>query len=182
MIRSSAGITGFRRILFRLALRTHRNKSGIPNRAVLDYNGGGFDKPGVTVLFGGDHGGKHCPISFNKINLSSPQQRKNTSLLSHHCPLVTFASVQCTKDSYDLMDSTVMPMIKEQLLKLKTSCLLVVCHKNNRTKSFRSYIVPCSIHPATVAFLGANLLTPTAVEVRRSRSGLLANRSIFRVP
>ena len=30
---------------------------------VLDYVAGGFDKPGITVLFGGDHGDKNCPIS-----------------------------------------------------------------------------------------------------------------------
>jgi hypothetical protein len=38
---------------------------------VLDYAGDGFVSPGVTVLFGGDHGNKHCPISC-KINLSPP--------------------------------------------------------------------------------------------------------------
>jgi hypothetical protein len=43
----------------------------LDNIPVLDYVGDGFVNPGVTVLFGGDHGDKHCAISC-KINLSPP--------------------------------------------------------------------------------------------------------------
>jgi hypothetical protein len=67
--------------------------------------------------------------------------------------VVTFASVQCTKDAYDLMNSTVMPMIKQQLTDLQRSSVVVVYHQKNMTKTFRSYIVPSSIRPATIAFL-----------------------------
>jgi hypothetical protein len=49
---------------------------------VLDYVGDGFVNPGVTVLFGGDHGDKHCPISC-KINLSPPSIRKEKKQLSY---------------------------------------------------------------------------------------------------
>jgi hypothetical protein len=37
----------------------------------LEYHATGFDKAGVTILFGGDHGDHHSPISF-KLNFSSP--------------------------------------------------------------------------------------------------------------
>jgi hypothetical protein len=73
--------------------------------------------------------------------------------LGYQCPVVQFASVQCTKDAYDLMDSTVMPLIKQQLIALKSSSLVVVYHKNNMTEFFRSYIVPATIKRITMAFL-----------------------------
>ena len=48
------------------------NSGDIPS---LDYLGAGFPQAGVTVLFGGDHGDKNCPISC-KLNLSPPRLRK----------------------------------------------------------------------------------------------------------
>jgi hypothetical protein len=84
---------------------------------VLDYIGNGFEKAGITVLFGGDHGDKNCPISC-KLNLADPQQRKTIGNLGYHCPLVQFANVECSKDVYDLMNTTVMPMIKAQIIEL----------------------------------------------------------------
>lgn len=68
------------------------NSNSIPT---IDYIAGGFAKPGVTVLFGGDHGDKHCPISC-KINLSPPSVRKQKQQLGYQCPLIQFASVQCS--------------------------------------------------------------------------------------
>jgi hypothetical protein len=130
-------------------LLEHPDSTTIP---VIDYKADGFDKAGITILFGGDHGDKHCPISC-KLNLSPPIVRKEKKQLSYQCPVVTFASVQCTKDAYDLMDSTVMPKIKQQLIDLKKSSVVVVYHKKNITTNFRSYIVPSSIRPTTIAFL-----------------------------
>jgi hypothetical protein len=53
-----------------------KNKENVAfNMPCLDYDSNGFNKKGVTVLFGGDHGDQHCPISF-KINLSTPEERK----------------------------------------------------------------------------------------------------------
>jgi hypothetical protein len=118
---------------------------------IIDYRADGFDRPGVTVLFGGDHGDQHCPISC-KLNLTAPQVRKDKNILGYHCPLLTFASVQCTKDAYDLMNSTVMPMIKQQLVDLKASAIITVYHQRNTTKIFRSYTVPSTILAHTVAF------------------------------
>jgi hypothetical protein len=129
---------------------------------LIDYVADGFDKPGVTVLFGGDHGDKHCPISC-KINLSPPSTRKQRKQLGYQCPLVQFASVQCSKDAYELMNNTVMPMVKDQLNALKQSSIVTVYHKVNPTKAFRSYTVPSSIRPTTVAFL-QETVTSNAVD------------------
>jgi hypothetical protein len=93
-------------------LDTDNELNAIP---LLDYVADGFDQPGVMVLFGGDHGDKHCPISC-KINLSSPTVQKEKRQLSYQCPVVVFASVECSTDAYSLMDSTVMPMVKQQLI------------------------------------------------------------------
>jgi hypothetical protein len=96
-------------------LDTNNELNAIP---LLDYVADGFDRPGVTVLFGGDHGDRHCPISC-KINLSLPAVQKEKRQLSYQCPVVVFASVECSADAYSLMDSTVMPMVKQQLKEVK---------------------------------------------------------------
>ena len=127
---------------------------GIPS---LDYVGDGFVKPGVTLLFGGDHGDRNCPISC-KINLSPPTVRKEMKMLGFQCPLICFASIQCTTDAYDLMDATVMPLVKQQLTSIKESAVVTVYHRKNWMTAFRSYVVPNTIRPATLAFSnGANV-------------------------
>jgi hypothetical protein len=133
---------------FLLSQEDNNNNTSVPT---IDYAADGFDKPGVTVLFGGDHGDKHCPISC-KINFSSPQERKDKQLLSYQCPVVQFASVQCTKDAYDLMNTTVMPTVKQQLLKLQSSSIITVYQINNMQKAFRSFTVPSAIRVGTIAF------------------------------
>jgi hypothetical protein len=50
------------------------------------------------------------------------------------------------------MKSTVMPMIKQQLLDLKASAIITVYHRQNVTKTYRSYTVPSTIVANTVAF------------------------------
>lgn len=116
----------------------------------LDYLGAGSPQAGVTVLFGGDHGDKNFPISC-KLNLSPPILRKEKKNLGYHCPLITFANVQCSNDSFELMESTVMPIVKKQLNDLKKSSMLTVFHLKN-IESFRSYIVPSTICQNTVHF------------------------------
>jgi hypothetical protein len=118
----------------------------------LDYVADGFASPGVTVLFGGDHGDKHCPISC-KINLASPTIRKQKQQLGYQCPMIVFGSVECTTDAYDLMKNTVMPMVKKQLKELQESAVVTVYQRTNITKVFRSYTVPSTIHPGSIAFL-----------------------------
>jgi len=84
----------------------------------LDCGAPGFpDKPGVVVLFGGDHGAGNCPCSM-KLNFSSPQQRKERGKLNWRCPTIQIASIECTKDSFELLSNTIMPRIKAQLIDL----------------------------------------------------------------
>ena len=49
---------------------------------VIDYMSPGFDSKGIAILFGGDHGDKSCPMSV-KMNLASPQQRKEKGKLNY---------------------------------------------------------------------------------------------------
>ena len=67
--------------------------------------------------------------------------------------MIVFGSVECTTDAYDLMKSTVMPMVKKQLKELQESAVVTVYQRTNITKVFRSYTVPSTIHPGTIAFL-----------------------------
>jgi hypothetical protein len=90
---------------------------------------------------GGDHGDKHCPISC-KINLSLPTVQKEKRQLSYQCPVVVFASVECLTDAYSLMDSTVMPMVKQQLKEAKESSVVAVYHRPNFKTAFCLYTVP----------------------------------------
>jgi hypothetical protein len=127
----------------------YKNESDFP---LLDYVGDGFPNPGMTVLFGGDHGDKNCPISC-KINLSPPTIRKQKKQLSYQCPIVVFANVECSTDTYELMQSTVMPMVKDQLKALMDSSIVTVYHRLKMTSVFRSYTVPSRIRPATISFM-----------------------------
>jgi len=82
----------------------------------LDYGAPGFaEKPGIVVLFGGDYGAGNCPCSL-KLNFSSPQERKARGELNWRCPTIQIASIECTKDTYELLNSTIMPRIKSQIL------------------------------------------------------------------
>jgi hypothetical protein len=45
------------------------------------------------------------------------------------------------------------PSIKQQISQLNSSSVVAVYHQKNMTKSFRSYILPASIHEATILFL-----------------------------
>jgi hypothetical protein len=129
-----------------------KNPERYDTMPVIDYVTKAFETPGITVLFGGDHGDKHCPISC-KINFSSPLQRKTMGQLSYQCPVVNFASVQCTKDTYGLMDNTIMPTIKQQLNELRRSSVVAVYHKVNFKECFRSYIVPSTIMVSTIGLV-----------------------------
>jgi hypothetical protein len=126
--------------------------TGIGPFPTLDYDAPGFGERGITILFGGDHGNGSCPISC-KLNLCSPSERKQKGLLGYHCPLIPFASVKCSKDSYELMNNTVMPTVKQQLLQLKKSCVITIYHRGESSTVFRSHVVPSTIDMDTVAFV-----------------------------
>ena len=108
---------------------------------LLDYRAPGFeDKPGITVLFGGDHGAGACPCSL-KIN-SSPADRKARGKLNWRCPTVQIASIDCTKDSFELLSNTVMPRIREQLIQLRNSCVLLVYRDMKARQQRKAFVVP----------------------------------------
>ena len=130
---------------------TEEDKDVVTEMPSLDYLGPGFPQPGVTVLFGGDHGDKNCPISC-KLNLSPPSVRKQKKQLGYQCPLITFANVQCSTDTFQLMQKTVMPMVKKQLKELKRSSMLTVFQSDKVSTVFRSYIVPLTIDRNSVKF------------------------------
>jgi hypothetical protein len=117
----------------------------------IDYKAHGFDTKGVTVLIGGDHGDKNCPISM-KIQFTSPQERKRLRHLSFHCPMVQFASVKCSKDTYLLLNSTIMKTIKEQLAALDQSSMVTVFNNQNVRQCYRSFMAPTTINKASIAF------------------------------
>jgi hypothetical protein len=124
----------------------------------LDHKADGFNAEGVTILIGGDHGDKNCPISV-KLNLSSPIECKRKCMLGHQCPVIQFASVQCSKDVHELMDSTIMPTVKEQLMELESSGAVTVCHIRRPRETFRSCIVPSTIHWSTMKFTRNKAMT-----------------------
>jgi hypothetical protein len=129
------------------------NSSATISFPTIDYETPGFER-GVTVLYGGDHGNEHCPISC-KLNLTSPAVRKEKKELGYHCPLFQFASVKCTKETYELMKSTVMPKVKEQIIQVRNSSVVTIYHRKGIDEAihFRSYMVPSTIDVQTIAFI-----------------------------
>jgi hypothetical protein len=111
----------------------------------------GFDKAGITVLFGGDHGGGHCPISI-KLNLTSLQERKAHNDLGRHCPVIPIASIKCSKDTYGLLEATIMPTVQQQMSDPENKSVVTVFDKTNPRQTFCSFMVPSSINQATIAF------------------------------
>lgn len=104
----------------------------------ISYEADGMAE-GATVLIGGDHGDKNCPISA-KLNLTSPQERKRRGELNYLCPIVQFASIECSKDTYDLLVETVMSGVKEQVSLLADSAIVTVHHSRDPT-CFKSFVV-----------------------------------------
>jgi len=115
---------------------------GLVTPSLLDHLAPGFEtSPGVTVLFGGDHGAGSCPCSL-KINFSSPQERKERGDLSYRCPTIQIASIDCTKDSFELLSNTVMPRLREQLHSLRNSCALVAYSAQHPSKLNKAFLIP----------------------------------------
>jgi hypothetical protein len=79
----------------------------------LDYSSPGLPD-GCTMLLGGDHG-DHCFRFQAKMHFSSPQERKEREELSHQCPMIQTAHVDCTKDWHDLLAETTMPKLFEHV-------------------------------------------------------------------
>ena len=110
--------------------------------ALLDYGAPGFiNSPGVVVLFSGDHGAGACPITL-KLNLSSPQERKERGELNFRCPTLQIASIDCSKDSFELLTNAAMPRVKEQMAQLRDSCALVVFSVKEPRNYRKVFLIP----------------------------------------
>ena len=102
------------------------------------------------VLFGSDHGAGACPVGL-KLNLSSPQERKERGELNFRCPTLQIASIDCSKDSFELLTNTVMPQTKGQMAQLRNSFALLVFSVREPTKCHKVFLIPksrdmCSVH------------------------------------
>jgi hypothetical protein len=52
-----------------------------------------------------------------------------------------------------MMDNTVMPVIKQQIMDLKASSVIDVYHTKDMTRSYQSYTVPATIKSNTIGFV-----------------------------
>ena len=108
------------------------------------------DSPGINVLFGGDHG----DIAFRhhmKLQLSSPQIRKERRLLSYRCPEVQIGFIQCRKDAYEVLVNTIVKPIRRSLQELRTSSLIVV-HSTRQRGVVKSIMCPKTVDPEQLQF------------------------------
>ena len=135
----------------------------------IDYNAAGFSRPGVVVIIGGDHGDKACPISL-KMNLVAPQIRKQRRELNLHCPTIQVASVDCSKDTLELLQNTVMPSIRSQLIQLQQSSVVVVYNCRNPYE-FKSYCVVKGMALASIQFATMNRNTADESHTMTYQSG-----------
>jgi len=126
------------------------NPASPPSKALIAAHLTGFaDKPGIVVLFGGDHGAGNCPCSL-KLNFSSPQARKERGELNWRCPAMQIASIECTKDSFELLSSTIMTMIKTQLINLRNCSACVVHSRRDPRKTRKTFLLPKELQTTSV--------------------------------
>ena len=107
----------------------------------LDYGAPGFSLKGVVVLFGGDHGAGACPCSL-KLNLSPPEERKERVQLNCRCPTMQIASIDCSKDSFELLSNAVMPKLRVQMIELRNSSAVVVHSLREPKKHNKVFLLP----------------------------------------
>jgi len=142
------------------------DKPGMMTVPPIDYCAPGFtDKPGIVVLFGGDHGKGACPCCV-KLNLTSPQERKERNDLNYGCPIIQVASIDCSKDSYELLGNTVMPTIKAQLIQLQHSAAFLVCSAKEPDKYRKAFLLPKTLTPAEFSILNDALSFNVGGQVR----------------
>jgi len=141
-------------VLTTLFLQKLDNSSDFP---ALDYGAPGFDSPGIVVLFGGDHGAGRCPCHL-KINFTSPQERKLRGDINWLCPSVLIASIDCSKDTFELLSNTVMPQIKRQMVELRNSCAVVVYSVNQPAKNRKAFLLPKNLQKDTLVIQEEQLL------------------------
>lgn len=107
---------------------------------------------GGTILFGGDHG-KNKFRFHAKIHLSFPKERKAKGELSTSCPMVQMCNLECKKDTYDLLQATVMPLIQQEIIQLLESALVIVHNtKQGVSGPQKGFIVPHDIDMFSITF------------------------------
>ena len=125
---------------------------------LLDYGAPGFiNSPGIVVLFGGDHGAGACPVSL-KLNLTSPQERKTRGELNYRCPTLQVASIDCSKDTFELLSNTVMPQLKGQMVQLRNSCAVVLFSENDPRRYRKVFLIPKNYDQYTAHVRGNQLV------------------------
>jgi hypothetical protein len=110
----------------------------------LDYEQPGCVGGGLVVLFGGDHGDKACPISV-KLNLQSPKVRKELRQLNEQCPTLPIASINCSKDTYEILQRTVMPQVRIDINELRGSSVVAVYDTTSPRDRFKCCAVPKTV-------------------------------------
>ena len=131
-----------------LAEKVEVNMTAVPYPS-LDYVPSGFQLPGIIVLFGGDHGAGACPCSM-KLNFSSPEERKRRGQLNWRCPTIQIASIDCTKDTFELLANTIMPRIKSQLINLRNCAAFVLCSTRQPYKHKKAFLSPKTLDASTI--------------------------------
>jgi hypothetical protein len=111
---------------------------------------------GCTKLLGGDHG-DHCFCFHAKMHFSSPQERKHRKDLSHRCPMIQTAHMDCAEDRFDLLEQTIMPKLDECVRAMQNSSVIVVHDKTN-LEQWKSYLVPNNIDMNSIMFMPENKL------------------------
>ena len=114
------------------------------------------DTAGITILYGGDHGDTSCPISA-KINFTSPATRKKKNDIGYQCPTIPIASIDCTKDTYEILQNTVMPGVRRDINRVRLSSVVVVYRKGKARECFRSFMVHKTIKRETMVIVHQNL-------------------------
>jgi hypothetical protein len=100
--------------------------------------------PGITVLFGGDHG--NGKFRFHaKTHLSSPLERKKRDDLSFGCPLIPMCNLECRKDTHGLLAKTVMKSVSDGIKKLLESACIVIHNSIKGTDYCKAILVSANI-------------------------------------
>jgi hypothetical protein len=109
--------------------------------------------PGITVLFGGDHG--NGKFRFHaKTHLSSPLERKKRDDLSFGCPLIPMCNLECRKDTHGLLSKTVMKSVSDGIKKLLESACIVIHNSIKGTDYCKAILVSANIDKVELGLSG----------------------------
>ena len=125
----------------------------------FDYNGSPLNYKthtnefGIDTIVGGDHG-KRAFRLFLKLNLSSPETRKEKQQISFDCPMVQIAYIECSKSNRELLENTIMKDLNEQLEELENKKVVLVYTEDEygALNQWTTYVVPktCNISNCTI--------------------------------